>query len=730
MNNRHLIARQVFELRAGIDQRDIHRLQDSFSRQYWQAVVPAFEQLFDRIVPADQLVRVERIEIDVGRWSAEQMLTGQFVANLVAQLEAAIAGALADGGEQAQVRSLAAGLFEQWLHFLEHGTLPVDALLPESYAHLQVQALAALGDQDSAVERLRALLSRHPQALQRLILQHDDKLLMRILERLSGRNLAGLAQLIEQVIDLIVQHNSALSEGVLAGAGPGDFGLQSITETLFELVAALLSGVVQGRTATELQHRIEHSLTVQASHPVALARALVGSGIWRQLLDQLVPDDERARVADEIAQLLRDQTGLGTVQADSADIGVADLLDLVRRDAVRAPRDARVTRQQTRPALRQLAFSIFDRVAALVYRAAQGRDDLPLRQAIVQAVTKAASTPSALASALLSGEFWHSVLAGLAHPDDVLRLSRHIPAFLQDSTDLRRIAAADVATASRLTPQMVRRIQRLVWQALFQPVLGAQRTTDAAGLMAAAIVSPVLSPWRALVRRGHVSREHAAQADASWQRLVREIDSLEPGALPQPAVNGQRSGEAVADTATSDAERETRPSQAGDCFYVQAAGVVLFHPFLPRFFENLGLYQDGGFVDEPSRQRAVCLLHHLATGESHTPEYSLVLEKLLCGMPFNLPLDHRFELDAAERSESENLIDTAIGHWSALGRCSAQWLREMFLLRDGKLERRETGWHLLVERKAQDLLLDKLPHGWGLGMVRLPWMDELLHIDW
>lgn len=77
------------------------------------------------------------------------------------------------------------------------------------------------------------------------------------------------------------------------------------------------------------------------------------------------------------------------------------------------------------------------------------------------------------------------------------------------------------------------------------------------------------------------------------------------------------------------------------------------------------------------------------------------------------PLDHVIEIEAAEQSESEALLRAAIAHWNALGKCSPDGLRQGFFQRDGKLEKRESGWHLVVERKAQDILLDRLPQGWG-----------------
>jgi hypothetical protein len=221
--------------------------------------------------------------------------------------------------------------------------------------------------------------------------------------------------------------------------------------------------------------------------------------------------------------------------------------------------------------------------------------------------------------------------------------------------------------------------------------------------------------------------------DEVWTRVVEAIETIPP---PVRKLRAKQDEPTVADfehkTVPADRAEEPRIHRAedGDVFYVQAAGVILLHPFLIRFFRTVDLCEEDAFRNEVCRQRAVCLLHHLATGEVRTPEYQLVLPKFLCGMPLNAPLDHVIEIEAAEQSESEALLQAAIAHWNALGKCSPDGLRQGFFQRDGKLEKRESGWHLVVERKAQDILLDRLPQGWGLGMVKLPWMDGILRVDW
>ena len=37
-------------------------------------------------------------------------------------------------------------------------------------------------------------------------------------------------------------------------------------------------------------------------------------------------------------------------------------------------------------------------------------------------------------------------------------------------------------------------------------------------------------------------------------------------------------------------------------------------------------------------------------------------------------------------------------------------------------------WLLRVEARTVDILLDQLP--WGVSLVKLPWMDRLLRVEW
>jgi hypothetical protein len=163
-------------------------------------------------------------------------------------------------------------------------------------------------------------------------------------------------------------------------------------------------------------------------------------------------------------------------------------------------------------------------------------------------------------------------------------------------------------------------------------------------------------------------------------------------------------------------------------WHTPVAGLVLLHPFLNMFFETVGLTENRRFKDDWSRRKAAALLYYLATGDVDAPEYELVLPKLLCAIPLHEPIDRDIELSEEDKFEADDMLKAAIDNWGALGSTSPDGLRGNFLVRDGKLTRTDTGWRLQVEAQSFDILLDRLP--WGIHMVKLPWMEDMVLVEW
>jgi hypothetical protein len=211
--------------------------------------------------------------------------------------------------------------------------------------------------------------------------------------------------------------------------------------------------------------------------------------------------------------------------------------------------------------------------------------------------------------------------------------------------------------------------------------------------------------------------------------LVGLLEQHWPGAVNKaPAHHTIRSAptpQTLPPSGPTPLDTEDHP-EAREGLYVENAGLVLLHPFLPQFFSGLGIADQGRLLQP---DRALSLLHVLATGRTIAPEYGLVLPKILCHVPLGMPVELNIELTPGEREETCALLEAVIRHWQALRNTSPDGLRGVFLLRPGKVLLRDDGdWFLQVESRTHDILLDQLP--WGLSMIKLPWMRRMLRVEW
>lgn len=171
------------------------------------------------------------------------------------------------------------------------------------------------------------------------------------------------------------------------------------------------------------------------------------------------------------------------------------------------------------------------------------------------------------------------------------------------------------------------------------------------------------------------------------------------------------------------------PTETPERVIVPQAGVILLWPYLPTYLAALKLRHRGKFVAS-GRERAVRLLHYAASGSMDVDEHHLVLPKLLCGWPLEVPMapgEGVADVASRERAETEELLDTVIAHWDALGRTSRAGLRSSFLHRPGLLALAEPPV-LHVERRGFDVLLERLPY--NLSVIKLSWMTTLLGVEW
>jgi hypothetical protein len=162
--------------------------------------------------------------------------------------------------------------------------------------------------------------------------------------------------------------------------------------------------------------------------------------------------------------------------------------------------------------------------------------------------------------------------------------------------------------------------------------------------------------------------------------------------------------------------------------FVRNAGQVLAGPYLSRLFEMTGLVVDSKFRDEESAFRGVHLLQYMVDGSLDPPEHALPLNKILCGLQPGDPMRYPIALTDAEKDAVDGLLKAIIAHWSVLGNTSVQALQQSFLQREGRLTLNESSMRLLVEPRAFDMLLDRLP--WAYNLTKFPWMHAALYVEW
>jgi hypothetical protein len=165
-----------------------------------------------------------------------------------------------------------------------------------------------------------------------------------------------------------------------------------------------------------------------------------------------------------------------------------------------------------------------------------------------------------------------------------------------------------------------------------------------------------------------------------------------------------------------------------DEIYIQNAGIVIFWPYLQSFFSSLELTSNNSFMDEKKQEKAVTILHYLASGSLHYSEHEVTLNKILCGIDLETALELDTVLTTEEIEESENLLRAVLRNWAILKNTTPEGLQTMFLRREGQLSVRDGNWLLRVERKTHDILLERMP--WTISTIKLPWMERLLLVEW
>ena len=165
-----------------------------------------------------------------------------------------------------------------------------------------------------------------------------------------------------------------------------------------------------------------------------------------------------------------------------------------------------------------------------------------------------------------------------------------------------------------------------------------------------------------------------------------------------------------------------------ESIYVNNIGLILFHLFIPTYFKRLNLLnEDGDFIDIDAKYKAVHLLQILVS-DSKYDEHELVLNKILCNLIISETIPMEVELSEEERNLAQELNKVVLQRWEKMNNSSIEHFRAAFLMRDGRLNLKEDGWYLTVEKRGYDIILSTIP--WAFSVVKFKWMPKFLYTEW
>ena len=182
---------------------------------------------------------------------------------------------------------------------------------------------------------------------------------------------------------------------------------------------------------------------------------------------------------------------------------------------------------------------------------------------------------------------------------------------------------------------------------------------------------------------------------------------------------------------TANAKSPTYPEETllSEGLFLNNAGIILLHPFLPTLFNRTGLLEGNQqFLSNDAQRRAAIMLHYLASGGTEYHEWNLSFNKVLVGLPLREVFPPGIILSLDEKQHCDDLLEAAVQHWKALKGASVAAVRQTFLIRNGKLAWKDKALTLYVERTTTDVLLERLP--WGFSTVKLPWLTNIIYTTW
>lgn len=185
MAQHHTIGKLLLELELPASQNALS-LQEKLGAICKDRLVYALQELLDSWADAGTLLRVDRLEIDLG-----QCTTQQLEKELPERIISYLRNRYPSLQQQPQLEAgmerhpMIQGYFDSWLYFLEHGLLPDTSHIQDNAAW-EAGVLEILATATPALEKCRRVLETHPAAISRMVLQFSRQFIRQWIRAYAG----------------------------------------------------------------------------------------------------------------------------------------------------------------------------------------------------------------------------------------------------------------------------------------------------------------------------------------------------------------------------------------------------------------------------------------------------------------------------------------------------------------------------------------------------------------
>ncbi len=186
----HIIHRVNLDIEAP-DVRTARELQDGAASLFYNDILPRLEKWLDSLVPEDQYVRIENIDLELDRmdrFQFDNLFSETTFLAIQAEIESIFGPSKDAQGHDFTEISGADHLFQEFTAFLESGRFPWWSTRDCFTTKDEKAFIVYLRSDHSHVSRLAGFLRTNPGAISRLILQFPARFAMQILSTiLQGR---------------------------------------------------------------------------------------------------------------------------------------------------------------------------------------------------------------------------------------------------------------------------------------------------------------------------------------------------------------------------------------------------------------------------------------------------------------------------------------------------------------------------------------------------------------